>query len=281
MHRCSGRTETRSNGYLALCLAWVAPDGQCRRSPGGGPARKAGAPGCIWALAMDSECTPEARGRSHIPRRSTFFCGQLILLSSEHLMLILGFLVGWALFAIQFWDFVDGGAGTRLASVLSLVELLIAELCLVTMLLKFEEIDIVQQLEREVKELAKQNERVEKQRERMHGFWNNVQQLTELWLYRTVPRLDLFKEIHSLLEDTTEDLLMKISSANQHLEDLENRLGDLTAWRNNGTVSIEAKKGFGKAVNQICQEQELDECLVKLEDLTSGGMEALTNSNAK
>jgi len=228
------------------------------------------------------------------PKEVKFGCGRLVVLSSEHLMLLLGFVVGLALLIFQAWDVAyalaskAGGKRTSWIPVsiyISIAQLLIAELCVFTMLLKFEEIDIVQQLEREVRELHKQNERVGQQRERMRGFWNNVQQLTELWLYRTVPRLDLYKEIHSQLEDTNEDLLMKISSVNQSLEDLEARLGNLQAWRNDGTVTIEEKKGFGKAVNALCQEQELDEVLVKLEELTSTGMQSLapptpTHSNA-
>ena len=41
------------------------------------------------------------------------------------------------------------------------------------MLMRFEELDIIQQLEREVKELARQNEQVEKQREKMTEFWRH------------------------------------------------------------------------------------------------------------
>lgn len=70
-----------------------------------------------------------------------------------------------------------------------------------------------------MKELARQNEQVEKQREKMTEFWSNAQQLTELWLYRTVPRLDLYKEVHNQLEDSREDLLTQMAGANQQLEE--------------------------------------------------------------
>lgn len=56
--------------------------------------------------------------------------------------------------------------------------------------------------------------------EQMHEFWGNVQTTTDLWLNRTVPRLDLVKEIHSHLEDAPgEDLIQFISVANNHIED--------------------------------------------------------------
>merc|ERR1719476_471979 len=105
--------------------------------------------------------------------------------------------------------------GCRNSHYFTLLAACISEVCLLVVLYRFEDLDTIQQLEREVKELAKQNQHVEQQREKMREFWNNAQQLTELWLYRTVPRLDLYKEIHSQLEDSSsEDLLAHISQAN-------------------------------------------------------------------
>lgn len=218
-----------------------------------------------------------SQSEDNFPKECSFGCGRLVVLSSEHLMLLTGFLIGWSVILLEIYYVATEGSesGITAVSFVDLVALVIAEICVMTMLLKFEELDIIQQLEREVKELAKQNEQVEKQRERMREFWSNAQQLTELWLYRTVPRLDLYKELHSLLEDTEEDLLMKISSANQQLEDLDSSLGALQAWRCDGALTIEAKKGFGKAINQLCQEQEFDGILVKLEEVTANGQKTL------
>merc|ERR1719422_2115859 len=109
----------------------------------------------------------------------------------------------------------------------------IALACNVVVLINFENIDVVQKLEREVKELEEQNQQVGEQREKMKEFWGNTQNLTELWLYRTVPRLDLYKELHSQLEDENEeDLLTNITGANNALEALETNLGALECWRN-------------------------------------------------
>merc|ERR1711920_515478 len=145
--------------------------------------------------------------------------------------------------------------GSTMMHALGVAMAFVTQFCLIVMLIRFEQVDVLQQLEREVKTLAKQNEAVEGQSVRMREFWSNAHQLTELWLYRTVPRLDLYKEIHSLLEDTQEDLLMKISSANQHLEDLDCQLAPLKYWRSDGGLKIEDKKNFGKCINELCQEQ--------------------------
>merc|ERR1712003_228136 len=99
--------------------------------------------------------------------------------------------------------------------------------------------------EREVQELEAQNTAVGQQREKMKEFWNSAQNLTELWLYRTVPRLDLYKELHSQLEDESEeDLLTNITGANNALQDLEGKLGALEYWRNDGKLKTEDKKMF-------------------------------------
>jgi len=206
-------------------------------------------------------------------------CANLTVLSREHGLLLAGFCVGWLMLILQmlqlFRKTEDGKRNTNISAIFSLSAIVVAQICFFTMLLKFEEIDIVQKLEREVKALAIQNQQVEKQREKMREFWTNAQQLTELWLYRTVPRLDLYKEVHCLLEDADDDLLIKLSNVNQQLEDLESKLCALQAWRCDGALTIEDKKTFGKVVNELCHEQEIDGILLKLEDISSAGMRCL------
>lgn len=194
------------------------------------------------------------------PKDCRFLCGQLIILSSGHFSLLLGMLAGLVLIL---YDLAvinkDGG-------VFTLVSGMVAEYCILVMLWRFEELDVIQQLTREILELSQQKKQLGQQREKMTEFWNNVNSLTELWLYRTVPRLDLYKEVHSQLEDTKDDLITTISGANQQLEDLEGKIGALAAWRTDGEISTEAKKKFGKVINGVCQEPDLVEILIKLEN---------------
>lgn len=213
-------------------------------------------------------CIANTASTDGFPREFSFGCGRVVLLSYEHLMLLVAFLFGWALI------FVSVFARHHNAATVAL--LFIAEICIVVVLLRFEEIDTIQQLEQEVQKLTQAARNVGEQREKMRKFWSSAQQLTELWLYRTVPRLDLYKELHSQLEDAShEDLLSNISGANQHLEELEKKLGQLEAWRNDGRMGVEVKKQFGKAINQLCQETEFDEILVKLNDIMLKEMQCL------
>mmetsp|Transcript_15045 Transcript_15045/g.28252 ORF Transcript_15045/g.28252 Transcript_15045/m.28252 type:complete len:544 (+) Transcript_15045:14-1645(+) len=211
------------------------------------------------------------------PKEIRCFCGHIVVLSFEHAKLMMGILTGFALVMYDCYAMATRNEGFT-TILWSVIDLVAAEVCLIVMLIRFEELDIIQQLEREVKELARQNEQVEKQREKMTEFWSNAQQLTELWLYRTVPRLDLYKEVHNQLEDSgSEDLLNHMAGANQQLEELERQLGAIQDWKQDGQISPETKKVIGKAINEISKESELDKMLERLEEAVSSKIKALGN----
>merc|ERR1719343_1802698 len=161
-------------------------------------------------------------------------------LSRQHTSLMFAFLLGAVAMGMYVHDVfgeLGSGAGLQGVTIFGIAATLVALACNVVVLINFEDIDVVQKLEREVQELQEQNQQVGEQREKMKEFWSSAQNLTELWLYRTVPRLDLYKELHSQLEDEPEeDLLTHISGANNALQDLEDKLGELEYWRNDGQL---------------------------------------------
>jgi len=235
--------------------------------------------GISWfAVGSGFGCGCSSTGQeAGFPKELNCVFVHLVVLSQEHLLLLIGFCVGWVILVMQSVSVLVGESekSTLAKNLLLMFMIIVAQFCLFTMILKFEELDMVQQLEREVSALAQQNEQVAKQRENMREFWTNAQQLTELWLYRTVPRLDLYKEVHCLLEDAEGDLLPQLSGCNEQLECLESHLSAIQAWRGDGDLKIEDKKRFGKEVNYVCQEQELDSMLVKLEEISASGMRCL------
>lgn len=240
----------------------------------GAGSRKSGR--CTWFSCGSGSCgfkkSPTSDG---YPKELGLCLCRLVILSREHGMLITGFIVGWVIMLLEFFQagVSNGEDGISLAVV---IEVALNEICLIVLLTRFEEIDVIQQLEREVAELKKAEQAVQTQREKMHEFWSQAQQLTELWLYRTVPRLDLYKEVHSHLEDAPhEDLNKWMKQANEQLENVDRQLGDLVAWRNEGTLSLEAKKSFGKTINQLCQEQEFEHIAKKLDDISRNGLRCL------
>jgi len=138
--------------------------------------------------------------------------------------------------------------------------------CLAVLLVRFEDIDVIQQLEREVRNLKKASEEVEAQHEKMNEFWGNAMELSELWLYRTVPRLELYKDVHQHIEDckTPKQLAQYITGANRSLEDLETNLGQLQNWREGGTFSTEEKKKFKEVMTRVGRVQNADEQIAML-----------------
>lgn len=199
------------------------------------------------------------------PFHLRLICCQLSLLSEEHVgMLLCVFfftgLIFTQLYALQ----IDKTYEFGMFFLFVLIEVTVS-----FTLMRFEDIDVIHQLEREVQRLARNTALIEKQRQEMRDFWVEAQQLTELWLYRTVPRLDLCKELHSQLEDApSEILLTHMATSNVLLEELTERLGALEHWRGGGELTLDVKKKFGKDIHQICQEQDFDTILTQLELIT-------------
>jgi len=204
------------------------------------------------------------------PKDLQFGCGRLVMLSREHARLLTGFAVGWLILALEFWMRSENPVPT------GVLEVLLVEICLIVLLTRFEEIDVIQQLEREVAELKKAESNVQNQREKMHDFWSQAQNQTELWLYRTVPRMDLYKEVHSHLEDApNESINQWMQQANDQLSMIEHNLGKLEDWCGEGSLSLDQKKTFGKTINSLCQEQEFEHLSKKLADISRNGMRCL------
>lgn len=300
IHRSQGTLRRMTTpGHRGLPALASVPDEMTmaataaqRRSPGYPIELTRGESSCGWLLfggGFGFRFKKTQTGEDGYPKELSFGCGRLLVLSKQHVTLMGQFLFGWLLVVFQVYvvatipqieDPRRNVVRSPYYSSVTLTALSIVQFTLIVLLIKFEEIDTIQQLEREVMELKKQNTTVETQREKMGEFWSNAHQVTDLWLYRTVPRLDLYKELHSQLEDADEeDLLTNMAGANHMLEDLEANLGTLQAWQTDGQLRLDDKKMFGREINQLCQEADFAEILIKLEEVSNtGGMRRLNPS---
>jgi len=190
-------------------------------------------------------------------------CFHIVFLSREHI----GLLFAFFLYAVMLYlelhaDMFDPKMAHKHYS---LCPLLIIEFCLFVVLVRFEDIDIVQQLQRECTSLIKEKARVEDQHQRMKEFWYQAQALTDLWLYRTVPRLNLYSEVQGFLDGLPmHELVSHLECTNQNLEDFERRLPEIEAWRADGTLSEASKKEFREVISNVCHQKCLDTCLSEL-----------------
>jgi len=199
---------------------------------------------------------PNSR-KDRYPKVIGFFCGHCVLLSREHVMLLCGFLLGLIVLSLEF--VLD--TSKRMIFLLGAIQW-----CNLVVLARFEEIDIVQQLEQEVWELEKEKISVHVQHETMKEFWSKAQQLTDLWLYRTIPRLNLYSEIHGCLEDVTfKQLCHDLQRANKQLHAFEHSLPRIEAWRTDGDLAQTYKKQFREALDKVCHERGFNGVLAALE----------------
>lgn len=218
---------------------------------GGGHRTKRCLP-CEWFTLGDYEMgMRRGDGPLGYPRVIECKCSQLLVLSQEHLFLMLGF---WISILAMIWQIVWG---RNWFIFLPLCGYLAS---IVVLLVMFEQIDILQRLEREIQKLQEEADRLKQRREQMVQFWSDCQNLTDIWVHRTTPRLDLLKEIHSCLEDIKQpkDLMAALSNANTRIETLESRLPELALWRCDGQISEGSKKAFAQRIKRIYDSADQD-----------------------
>lgn len=199
---------------------------------------------------------------SYFPKVINFKCGCLVLLSREHLSLLIGFFIGWILALLEILS-----ANTQ-KKIVALI--LVADFCLGCILVRFEAVDIIQRLAKEARKLEREKDKVRRKQEEMNTFWNKAQQLTDLWLHRSVPCLDLLHEIQTYVGDMPKrDALECMALVNPKLEELHGKLGTLEAWFQDGDLAHAAKRHFGNAIGDVVGESDLRGILVHLNTFIS------------
>lgn len=233
---------------------------------------------------------------SDYPKQCNCGCFSILFLSPEHVKLISLFFMGLLTIGVIAYQIIknhqagvktdeagvkNDEAGVDAASAVMGVLVIIIQMVLVVVLIFFEDLDIVIRLEAEVRALQDQNEQLQRQREKMKEFWTNAQNLTEMWLYRTVPRLDLYQEVHKQLEDEEDDknLLHNITGFNQALEHLESKLGAIEAWRGDGELKTSDKKLFGNELSKLVQITDSTEMIQSIQDRVNNGSVMKTLEN--
>lgn len=183
-------------------------------------------------------------------------CVKLVLLSQDHLFLMIGSL--FALILIPCLVF-DADNDKEFEWYLFVPNLLYIQ-ALAVLLVRFEQIDIIQKLEREINRLEEESKQLQTRREQMVQFWTDMQQLTDIWVHRTTPRLDLLKECHSCFEDMKKpgDFVHALAGTNHRLEVLDSKLPELALWRTDGGINEADKKKFAQSIKRIYDEADQD-----------------------
>merc|ERR1712217_342199 len=140
--------------------------------------------------------------------------------------------------------------------------------CLVVLLVRFEEVDDIQKLKRKLQKLETEKVAAEDRKREMTDFWERMQRLTDVWLHRTVPRLELTKEIQGYLTDCKEqEIVQQLENVDKALDELNRTLGRLELWCSDGALDEKTKKWFGDQMIQVCKQQDLKKMIGSLKSV--------------
>eukprot|EP00403_Amphidinium_massartii_P009104 CAMPEP_0178426056 /NCGR_PEP_ID=MMETSP0689_2-20121128/29040_1 /TAXON_ID=160604 /ORGANISM="Amphidinium massartii, Strain CS-259" /LENGTH=510 /DNA_ID=CAMNT_0020047735 /DNA_START=123 /DNA_END=1655 /DNA_ORIENTATION=+ len=202
------------------------------------------------------------------PRQYCLGCMRITVLSENHFKLLVCGVVAIALLI------AEAVLGSPLATIGFLCNLF----CTCVVLLHFEQLDVIEQLKSELKAMEATKKQAEEKKKDIKKNYEQVEKLTDMWLHRTVPRMDLMKEIHDHLRDTEETCLLKdIQRANQAIGDLENSLGPLSNWTDR-VITQDAMKKIGQDISVCAKADSFDQVIEKLDALKKKGPLAVTNA---
>lgn len=106
------------------------------------------------------------------------------------------------------------------------------EVLLLTVLYNVERIDTGTRMEAQIVRLARQHELAEKKEKDIKAQCVMVASVTNLWRYRTMPHLSLFKQLSEQLPDTPDtEKVAFMKGTQERLDRIDSGLGDLWMWQ--------------------------------------------------
>eukprot|EP00928_Gymnodinium_smaydae_P064984 TRINITY_DN48195_c0_g1_i2.p1 TRINITY_DN48195_c0_g1~~TRINITY_DN48195_c0_g1_i2.p1 ORF type:complete len:555 (-),score=99.10 TRINITY_DN48195_c0_g1_i2:83-1747(-) len=256
----SGARELEEAGGV-LVVSSVGPEGKC---------------GMSWlrlTRGCQQRCERTRGSVDGMPLTIAWFCIYLRVLSRTHANLLACFILD--IFLIAFELLSDRWT--------SFVLVIVNEICVGSMLACFEQINEIAQLEQQIHAYELRSVEVGQRRDEARRNWEKVQQLHDLWLYRTLPCLSIMGKIHSHLAD--EDMAFReacadgknvadprpefLRLANESLDCLERKLGALEDWGKNGPLPDEWKQSVGKQLKGCEECKDVNELIGRLPIITS------------
>ncbi|CAE7213774.1 KCNH6 [Symbiodinium natans] len=188
-----------------------------------------------WLQCLPGRCYLDCTASEE--RLSDFSCClcRLELLSVDHALLLLALLVGTTLIAVTaLFPILSADRTWRKAGVdfaLDAAPLVIYVVCLAVLLARIERISALIAMRRELHQAQEMQTFVGAVKDDLLSYWAAISDITELWCNRTLPRLELLKELHCQLSCTSPELLeASLRDLNGRLCKLEDAVGDVKEW---------------------------------------------------
>jgi len=207
-----------------------------------------------------------------------FRCGTLTILSTRHLS-HLCYLAADLLVII--WELHDRQTYTMLLVIANFV-------CVISTLACFAQIDEIAKLQQKISRCQARSEQVRRAFQENTETWNKVQQLHDLWNYRTMPFLAIMGKIHTKLEDMDREIHIKgtdalrndkrrewLEHANACLEALDQKLGPARDWIREGGQTDEWKLTIGRRLKNAEMSNDLGTLIQSLPLLTNPALASI------
>jgi len=166
---------------------------------------------------------------------------------------------------------------------ISFLLIAINEICAISVLACFEQINEIAVLDREINFFRERVTEVQQKHDKAKRDWDQVKQLHELWKYRTLPTLSVMEKVtfhledkvsrtHSgdAIEDGYDTSAEFLRHANQSIDCLDIKLGSLESWRARDTpLDEEWKETIGRQLRACEHTEDLIGTLDKLPIITT------------
>lgn len=194
------------------------------------------------------------------------------VLSPEHARLLFSFFIGVPLLLMNIML-------VRPPYTVVIGNMLVTLICITFVLHDFLDIDAIQRLEVQIKEMQAAVQAVEERRQYMLDFFSRVHRLSDFWLFRTLPRLELMKLCGDALEDAEDaemapllvDIVSKVSN-------LEEALLPTELWQSEGLTDAEKKK-TSDCLSKIASQHDANHALQEMPSITEELIELRNSKN--
>lgn len=176
-------------------------------------------------------------------------CFTMRLLSDEHVRLLVALTVGCYLMGLQAFLHTQD----RLSfSWFTSMNVFVCLVCISVILYEFRDIDKVQRLEKSIEELEYHHHLLKKKCDDMTRFYASVQTLADLWLYRTIPRLDVLNNFHGELEDADDsEFVSLLTTMIEVIDIVEAAVPPMKAWMGDSKSDSDWKQTCGNIVMRL------------------------------
>mmetsp|Transcript_44205 Transcript_44205/g.102086 ORF Transcript_44205/g.102086 Transcript_44205/m.102086 type:complete len:793 (-) Transcript_44205:76-2454(-) len=160
----------------------------------------------------------------------TFKCGcvHIIVLGGKHAGMCLAVICLLLFTIVEIWFYGnEKQSNVQFSLLVALNILMLLSVCVV--LHNIVNIDEVLNLGRQLQELQEQQDAFDAKRRRIVQFYKKAERQSDVWLHRTIPRLDIMKEMHEAIEESN-DMLAMLKEVNSAMDLLDNSLPPLCTW---------------------------------------------------